>query len=265
MDPHAVFIGMIDPRIAINTAEITAIGTCGIGGSTVETGAVYYTKGGTTSREAIGASKHLKIAISDGYLYPISLTAQTGEPAVLSFGLICLSDDGVTNPLTISANQTMPATGVTTEHYMLADVSINGTTYETGSVSVDFGLDVKVRHQDGYQWAQKVASGGIEVVARTPTITFDSPECDLLSTLGSTGAAQGATDSLIRFRKCNANGSRVADATEEHVTIAIDDGRIMPTSTDAGDGGMGSHQVTIQPVWDGTNAILVIDTTAALT
>jgi len=70
-----------------------------------------------------------------------------------------------------------------------------------------------------------------------------------------------ASSTLVYFRK-GALAGRVAAATEQHISIVANAGAIVGRSIGGADQ-MGV--IEIHPTYDGTNATLVIDTTAAIT
>ena len=85
-----------------------------------------------------------------------------------------------------------------------------------------------------------------------------------LNTFGLDGTAQGATDSYVYFKKVAEGGTRVADATAEHIKFNVDEGIITVDSTDADDGGIATSTVRITTTYDGTNAPIVVSTTSAI-
>jgi hypothetical protein len=79
--------------------------------------------------------------------------------------------------------------------------------------------------------------------------------------------AQSSTDSLVYLRKIQQNGIRVADATTEHISASIDDGLVTIRSVSASnaDNDGAAIEVMIEPNSDGTNPILALSTTTAIT
>ena len=84
----------------------------------------------------------------------------------------------------------------------------------------------------------------------------------ILATLGLSGAAQTATNSVVYLRKLDAGGTRVADDGSEHISFAVDDGRVSVTGVTGPHGQTLGADVRISPTYDGVAAIFAIDTTA---
>ncbi|HUX16964.1 MAG TPA: hypothetical protein VMW52_10865, partial [Phycisphaerae bacterium] len=79
-----------------------------------------------------------------------------------------------------------------------------------------------------------------------------------------TGVAQTATDSLIYLRAVEENKDRHANAETEHIKIAVDDGIIYVSDLSGDANTPYNGEVTIEPTWDGTNAVLAITTGQAI-
>ena len=82
--------------------------------------------------------------------------------------------------------------------------------------------------------------------------------------LGLSGAAQGATDSVVYLRKLAKNGTRTADATAEHISFTIDDGMMYCSDITNRHGQRIGTEIVIHPIYDGSIAILVIDPACAI-
>ena len=85
------------------------------------------------------------------------------------------------------------------------------------------------------------------------------------ASLGISGVAQTATDSLIYLRKGDTDGGRKSNATAEHVQFSMDDGAIYVQDGDATEDGDATVNIVFQPIYDGTNENLVVDTAIAIT
>ena len=101
-------------------------------------------------------------------------------------------------------------------------------------------------------------------MGRQPSITIRTAEALALNTFGLAGTAQGVTDSVVYFRKKDEGGTVVANATEEHISFTVDEGIITVDDVTGPHGDILGSQVVITPTYDGTNAIMAIDTTAAI-
>ena len=261
VDPKDIYTMDIRSAIALQTSQISLVGSFGISGSAVVNFDAYFQKHkNLDTREIYSASKHLKVGIAAGFCLPGVLRCDQGGVASLDLRCHALSADGDAAAVVVTKNQAMPASGDATELFTLGPVTLNGTEVHCEGVEVDFGIEERVLSVRG-----EVYPTLAYIVSRRPVIRIRSPEIDVLDTYVITGTTQSATDSVIVFRKMTAKGTRVAAATAEHVSITVDDGEITIDNHggDAGDE-IGSD-ILLTPVYDGTNAILVVSATATFT
>ncbi len=212
-------------------------------------------EGGTRA----GAGNHVSVAVNEGIMVPRTLTAADNQPATLTCDIVA-TFDGSNAPLVITDSQNLLGTAAVSTAYVQGPVTLNGSGLDgVQSITVDFGIELMVLSGDGAVYPTYVA-----IASRRPRITVRVSDAGALADWGLTGTAQSATDSLVWLRKVTEGGTRVADVTEEHIKITIDEGLI---SVGAVSGSHGSYQgcdVTITPTYDGTNAIMAVDTTAAI-
>lgn len=269
VDPRYVAVNEQRPVIGFTTTDLAvALGTAGIDGHAidVDTAATkgsfeaffqILAEGGTRG----GASLHTMLTINEGILVPRTLSASQGGIARLSYECHA-TYDGTNDPIVIATSQSIAAvTAGVTSLWTLGPVSLNGTDVNgVMDMSIDFGIQLLVEGSDGEIWPRYVA-----IMSRQPTISFTTPDAGLLNTLAIEGTAQGATNSVIYLRKMDEGATRVAEATEEHISITIDEGHLAVEDVTGAHGQRLGARATITPTYDGTDAILVIDTTAAIT
>jgi len=255
VDPNYVSVMDVRPTLTFTTRQLTALASAGISGATLAAfDAWYQTLLAYGTRHA--TSK--KLSIAQGFLVPRTLTAREGAFAELVMEAIAISTDGIVNPATFGTGS-MPAEP-TAVRWTIGPVSLNGSSFIAESVTVDFGLSVEVEASDGHAYPTFAS-----IMTRQPTIRISSKEFDAGSTFGVPGTAQSATDSVISFRKLAHGGTRVADETAEHVTITVDDGLISFETFGASQGQRAITELVLTPTYDGTAAIMVLDTAAAIT
>lgn len=259
-------VNMCSPVIGMTISDLkTVLDTLGINGVRIAAAATYTSmdvyllqldEGGTRK----GASSHMKVSVTEGLLVPRTIRAtQGGGPATIDADLVC-TYDGTNAPVTFLASQTLPATAAADIGFVLGPVSVNGTALSgVQSVTVDFGNALIVQGGDGDAYPTFVA-----LLTQRPMISVTTSKASYIATAGIYGVAQTATDSTIYFRKLTAGGTRVADATAEHIKISVDQGRIEPVSTTYGAGAI-AQGFNIIPEYDGTAAILAISTASAIT
>lgn len=206
-----------------------------------------------------GDGTNLQMTVGDGLLVPRTLQATQGQRATLALDCLAVSSDGSTASIALSADQNLTGTPSVSVLWTLGTVKINGADFPATDLTVTFGIQEIREAADGHVYPTYVA-----IMSRQPTITFTTPNAELFSTLGLVGAARSAS-TVVTFRKMSEGSTRVSAATEEHISLAVNEGRIHVDDLSPAGGGRYAASATITPTHDGTNAILVIDTTAAIT
>lgn len=201
-----------------------------------------------------------KLSIAAGLIYPKRLSVRDMEPGVLTCGVAGRSSDGTTNPFSITADQTVPSTVVVPGVHTVGKVSINGSAAAlVQSMELDFGIELIVLGGDGQLYPTKLFIAKV-----APRFVIESADADLVATLTAGGTKQGATDSLVYLRKFDSNGGRVGDATQEHISFSIDDGIIYVEDVTCDSAGHDVVRFAIEPVWDATNNIVVVNAASAI-
>jgi len=214
------------------------------------------TEGGT--RET-GAS-HIKLTVNEGLLLPRTITATQGQPATLALDTI-ITYDGSNDPIVLATSSSLEGTTGVSELYTLGKVTINGTDVDGVQSWVwDAGIREMVRGADGDVWPTYAC-----IMDRMPTLTVTTPDVSLINTYGISGTAVSASDVIFYLRHCTEGGTRVADATETHIKFTLDEGIIQTQTINGSHPGELLAQLIITPTYDGSNSIVVVDTTAAIT
>ena len=269
VDPTYVAVMGQNPKARFTTSALaTVLATCGISGLAVaydvdEPGAEMFfqalAEGGTRG----GAGTNIKLTVAQGMLLPRTLSAPHNGVASLELELIATYDaDAETppDPIVIETSQNLSGTAGVSEVYTAGPVYVNGSQVEgVQNITLDFGITEVVVGSDGLVWPTYVA-----IQSRRPSIRVRTGHIDIVNTLGLTGAAQSGTNSVVYLRKVDEGGTRVADATEEHISFTIDEGHIGFDAVSGAHGEVLGTDVVITPTYDGVAAIMVISTTAAL-
>jgi hypothetical protein len=265
VDPTYVAIQNQSPRINFTTSALaTVLATCGISGLKIDSdvdddGAEFWFQKMAEGGVRATGSNHMKLTMNEGMLLPRVISASNdGGPATMTMEMV-ITWDGTNDPLVIATSQALEGTAIVGEVFVPGIVMINGTQLDgIQDISIDFGLTEMVVTADGNVWPTFTA-----IQTRKPVITITTLDVIALNTFGLTGDAQGATDSIVYLRKVDEGGTRVADGTSEHISFTIDDGMITVKTIGGGDEPQQS-EVQITPTYDGSNAIMLIDTTAAI-
>jgi len=265
VDPTYVAVGAQAPAMSWTTSAIaTVLGNLGISGLAIaadvdELGLEAWfqkiTEGGTRT----AGSNHVLMTMKEGIIVPRVLNAPHGGVATLAMEAIA-TWDGTNDPIVIATSQALTGSPTVGELFTCGQVDINGTTLEAvQNITIDFGLQVFAQGSDGLVWPTFAG-----IMSRTPTITIRTLDAISLSTFGLSGAAQAATASLIYLRKIAEGGTRVADATAEHIKFTVEEGRIQVDAVQGSHGQPLGSDITITPTYDGSNAIMGIDTASAI-
>lgn len=249
------------PKLGFSSEAIKrALDIAGIGGYSIAAAADFYlqkiAQGGTRT----GGASSVKISGSKGLLVPTRITCQDKQLAQIQMMAAMVSSDGTTAPIAVTTGQSMPSTTTYDQAFVNGPISVNGTTIEgIKNLVIDFGIEPIIEHGSGEAYPTFVG-----ILKRQPRISFSTTDAAFANTIGMF-ANQSASDSMVYLRKVAAGGTRVANGTSEHIGIAIDAGMIFTRKLPSGDErGIQLTEVDIVPTWDGTNDVLAIDTTSAI-
>lgn len=179
---------------------------------------------------ASGAN-HYAISGTNGLATLDSINLPASGNATASIGVVLLSSDGVTAPVTVSATESLTAE-TPNAMYTLGPVAVNGTvlTQVTG-VTVSMGVEVSSPIYQG-NYAQEAF-----IVRRRPVIDVTTYNLGQLAALGGTW---GVGTSVVVYARQRSGVGFSADASAVHVSISFADGLVQPVQTIAG-AGVGGH------------------------
>jgi hypothetical protein len=265
VDPTYVAVMSQRPGIQFTTTALaTALGAAGISGAEIDADETYpglvswfqkMDEGGTRA----SGSSHLKMTAASGILVPRSIQASQDGPATANFEAI-LTYDGSNEPIVIADSQALAGSPAVGELFTVGPASINGSALEgVQEITIEPGIQLRVASGDGDVWPTYVA-----IMSRAPSIRIRTTDATALATFGLDGTEQGATDSVVYFRKMGEGGTRVADGTSEHISVTVDDGMVTVENQDVTQDGVAVADVVLTPTYDGSNAIIAISTAAAI-
>lgn len=266
-DPTFSAVGKLSSDIKFTTGKVaTALANGGLSGFVIDSdgtnpGVDFYLQqhqpGGTRKT----GSDHIKATLANGILVPQSLSAGSEDPAKLEFLAVGVYD-GTNDPISYTLNQALPADTISADQmFFSGPVSINGTAIEgVQSFDLDFGVNLNRKGGDGLPYDTFV-----NIANREPVIKFTTLDVDTaLSLVGPNGAGHTA-DCHYYLRKAADGGTRVADATAQHIKLSTHKGSIIVRSINGGSGEIVGAEVEIHPVYDGTNDVITINTASAIT
>ncbi len=260
-------IGEVKPVCSFTTSQLkTVLDVCGIDGLQIDAAATYtdveiylqqLEEGGVRK----SGSAHLMMAVNKGILIPRTINATQGPgAATIACDLLC-TYDGTNDPIAVSSSVALPSVAAATEAFTLGPVDLNGTDVDgVQSVTVDFGITEINLSGDGDVYATFAA-----ITDRRPRINLTTNKATFLTTTGISGTAVDVNNCTVFLRKVTEGGKRVADATEEHIAIAADEGVVYPDSTTYSQGDVVAQGFIVVPTYDGSNAVLAISTASAIT
>ncbi len=202
-------------------------------------------------------SAHMKIEVPDGLLIPRSISASQGAEALIDAEVVP-TFDGTNDPIIVTDNIALATRVNASQLWTLGKATINGVDIELQNVNIDFGIILFKGGGDG-----DVFTSFVSIDKRNPVITFDTFDTSKLISFVHKGSNPGGT-CIFYLRKLQKGGTRVADATIEHISFTLNDYQIVPDNTQASKDGQTSTSYSVKPVIDGVNNIIVFDTTAAI-
>jgi len=248
-----------DPVITFRTTDIAAaLDAAGISGRACSSDVYCYfqalAEGGTRQ----GASSHVKMTVIEGLLVPVSLSVEQDGVASIEMALFIWSADGTTSPVTIATGQSLSGTPSTSAKWTIGTCKCNNADIPAESAGIEFGIRVERMRADGLVYPTFGC-----IMDRRPVVTFATANVTALSTFGLVGAAR-ASSTVLYLRKLAEGATRVADGTEQHISFTVNEGRISVRNVGGSHGEKLMAALQITPTYDGSNAVIVVDTTAAI-
>jgi hypothetical protein len=242
-----------------SSAVARALGFCGINGLAISTALDFWfqklAQGGTRS----GGATSTKFTAGKGILVPKSIEADSDGVATIDYEMAAISTDGLAAPLAVAVNASMPAPPSTREYFTAGPVNINGTPVPgVKGIRVDFGIELVIEGSDGEAYPTFSA-----IMKRKQTIVVRSVDVNLAQTLGFF-TPQGVTDSTVFLRKILAGGTRVPNATAEHVKFTIDEGMISCRPVGGRENRPQESELLIEAAFDGTNDPIAVNVASAI-
>ena len=231
----------IAPTIAIDTTDLSTLATVGMLGVSITAGAdtpgvvIYAREVPNQSLPAsISSAVHITVAVSDGLLVPVNLTASNNSAARLSMMLHAIlgsGDDSGATPLVETDDvEIASGAGGTVNIYTVGVVKFtpsSGTNSGTArlvegimSQSVNFGITIGKESSDGEAHVTY-----IRIKKRYPVLEFTTNDVELITEIGE-GVSVSSFASF--FRAVDQNGQRVDNGTSSHVSITGTAGLLNP-------------------------------------
>jgi hypothetical protein len=242
-----------EPTMVLETMDCkTMLDVCGAA-PLVSTGTTLYFAKMDGPTYASG-SVHLSILANDPLVELASINAAQDDVASLTYNVHPVYQDA-TVPLTFSASAALPSAVQLANLFTIGPASFNSVTHESTRFTVNSGNSVQKLSSQGVTYPTVAA-----VTKREPTVTGEVLNVD--ETVQTFGGEE--TNAVLYLRKLDEGGTRVADATEEHISLTFP-AALAFSNAIAGQWGDAARQAfTLRPVKSGVNSWVSIDTTAAI-
>lgn len=208
-------------------------------------------------------SVHTKIAVRKGLIMPSRISCTHQQHAQIEY-MIYPQYDGTNDILTTTASVALPAASWgDTERFGLYQWSVNSVTVDQiTELEIDFGLQADTFGGDGDLWDTDV-----EVQTIAPELRITGRFVDLFASgsipLAGKSAAHANTTGYFQKRLQTAAGY-VAAGTAEHIAMTVAGLAVWDEVFQAQGQAHGMGTVRIPLIYDGTNAPITFDTSAAI-
>jgi hypothetical protein len=256
--PQFTGAAKVEPMISGTSPALkTILDITGANGGVVGAVEVYGIRMGVDGAPASG-SVHRKWA-STGGVMKIGSVGPTGEGGTVeaSFEIGC-NFDGTNDPWVMTDAVAAPTVTLVDEAFFMGPTVVNEVVYCSEQATFNGNGEFYRPICNGLLTAELVA-----VKPAAPTLSVTGFDGVLHLAAGAKGAN---VDGVVQyFRKASESGGfRVADATEEHISITMAEAHLLPNPIEGRWQGEVTYTVQFMARDDGTNANAVVDTTAAI-
>ncbi|MEQ8636910.1 hypothetical protein [Gimesia maris] len=253
--PEFVGVMSAEPRATVTSYDVAGFaGIFGVAGASVSSGTVTlpFRKRASGSTYA-GATSHFTMTGANAFGVPTTYSATQGQAASASGEIYFLSSNGIIDPLSSATDATLAAQAFNAS-YTLGPAGIDGTQIpQVTGITVTTGRSIQTNAYNGYSYATSA-----EINLIDPTIEITIADFDEIDTYGPMFSSNVGNDVTAFFTKMADGGTRVANATEEHILFTLSGGLIEISEFSASDTSDGSATILI------TGESLTVSTTSAI-
>lgn len=253
----ASFSGMntADPVIKLVSPALgSVLGITGLSGVVLTAFEVFLIK-----YDAVGVasgSAHRKISGTAAVAQLDSLG--TGGGSAKASVSIHAVEDGTNAVWVVTDGVAIPTSPRVTDVWYQGPLYLASTLYKVEESTFSPNQEVIKRHSNG-----QVGAGFIGLKPAMPTLAVKSGDGILHGLAGAFGDTVGPVTMFYR-KGAEGDGLRVADATETHISLVIPSALMTPDSLDGQPRAEVDFGVMFDGRDDGTNAVVTLDTTAAI-
>lgn len=204
-------------------------------------------------------SSHLKGTASSGMAVITGIRPSHNQVVAVDFDIYLITSDGITAPLAWADSQALTGTPAAVSHYTLGPCVLNygsAGTVACQSWEYDPAVTVETTSDDGKPFPDFACIMNCE-----PKFTCSSP--DMSKVMNEAPIAGASVIADFYLRKLAANGSRIADATAEHIKIRFASAVSFMDDQSANHPGFASSSIQVHAI-KGVNPIIAIDTASVL-
>lgn len=251
-DIHPTFtaVGEFKPKATLTSPDVGGVlAVTGLFGLVCTGCTVYFAKFDGPAHAS--GSVHASFVLNDPTVLVESINPSHNKCAMVSLSALA-TYDGSNEPVVTSYAAALPAAESMDEMYTLGWTVIDSVVYE--ALSWEYRAN-NSEDQEGHSGNYRPTNA--DLLKRDPEFSVTSNNVGSLAWCG-----ESITSGEFYLRKIPADGTRTADATEEHIKLSIS---AALTGGDVFSGQWGQraeNRVSIRPIKSGVNAVVSLDLTA---
>lgn len=242
-----------DPGIELKSAKLTellssiGLGVFDLNGT--NTLDLFFAKASSLGEGLASGSVHTKSTVSYGLIYPMSIQVGEDPPGEMSIMVSPVSNDGATNPVSLTNSVALPTPAAFDEGYVVGPLTLNGTVIDgVKSYRIDFGANVVKRRADG-----SIHNVFINLFNFRPTVAIELIGQEAMDKFASLFSLAYASTTKFYLRHCANDGVRTADGTTSHISATMTAGKFNFNGYGKTAEGETTYNIELKPRYDGSN------------
>lgn len=209
-----------------------------------------------------GTLSHRKYTIGDGMIIPSRISADHRGDALMTCNVLT-TWDGTNDPVVITDLQTVPTQGDDDQRFTIGKCTIGSVLIsDIRSWELDFGVNAVTEGADSDLYDTHVSIVDCKPVLTLRGIDIEWLKAASIPLVGK--AATHLTTTVYLRKRLQTSAGFVANATAEHISMTMDGLAWIDELYASRGKGPTECSLKLAARFDGTNAPIVIDTTAAI-